>query len=85
MTPNFTPAELRRISIILETNSDQPDYDFWSAAAAAEAEDMDGIGLNWHDTIHVIGVMLAEMTEDDRNDAIEALRSRFEEIYTREQ
>lgn len=38
---DYTPARLRRIADILESNSDQRDYDFYSAAAAMVAEDMD--------------------------------------------
>lgn len=41
MTTNFTPAQLRRIADILESNDDQPGFDFASALAAMEAEDMD--------------------------------------------
>jgi hypothetical protein len=36
---NFTPNQLRRIAGILESNDDQPGFDFWSAVAAAETED----------------------------------------------
>lgn len=36
---NFTPAELRRIADILESNSDQRGFDFWSAVAAMEGEE----------------------------------------------
>lgn len=38
---DLTPAELRRIADILESNDDQPGYDMWSALAAMEAEDDD--------------------------------------------
>lgn len=38
----------------------------------------------WHTTLDAIEQALDAMTEDDRNDAIEALRSRFDEIYTRD-
>lgn len=37
---DFTPAELRRIADILESNNDQPGFDFASAVAAMEAENM---------------------------------------------
>lgn len=37
---NLSPAQLRRIADILETNSDQPGFDFYSALAAMEAEDL---------------------------------------------
>jgi 2-methylisocitrate lyase-like PEP mutase family enzyme len=39
---------------------------------------------NWHLTLDHIERALSQMSEDDRNDAIEALRSRFDEqLYTR--
>lgn len=38
---------------------------------------------DWQEFIDEVEAKLDAMTEDDRNDAIEALRSRFEEIYTR--
>jgi hypothetical protein len=37
---NLSPAQLRRIANILDTNSDQPGFDFYSALAAMEAEDL---------------------------------------------
>lgn len=40
-------------------------------------------GYGWHDTINRIETSLMMMDRDDRNDAIEALRSRFEELYDR--
>jgi hypothetical protein len=42
ITCPLTPKDLRRIADILESNSDQPGYDFWSALAAMDAEDMEG-------------------------------------------
>lgn len=38
---------------------------------------------DWHATINAVEATLAAMSVHDRNDAIEALRSRFDEIYTR--
>jgi ribosome assembly protein YihI (activator of Der GTPase) len=39
---------------------------------------------DWHSKIDRIEEVLTRMSEDDRNDAIEALRSRFDEqLYTR--
>lgn len=38
----------------------------------------------WYDTLNEIEAKLEAMSESDRNDAIEALRSRFNEIYTRD-
>jgi hypothetical protein len=39
---NLTATQLRRIADILESNSDQRGFDFWSAVAAMEAEDLGG-------------------------------------------
>lgn len=39
---------------------------------------------DWHNKIRLIEEALEQMSEDDRNDAIEALRSTFDEgLYTR--
>ena len=38
----------------------------------------------WSATLDQIEATLDSMSGDDRNDAIEALRSRFDEIYTRD-
>jgi hypothetical protein len=43
---NLTPNQLRRMADILETNSDQPGFDFYSALAAVEAEDLSGSDAN---------------------------------------
>lgn len=48
MATDFTPAELRRIADILESNDDQPGFDFASAVAAMEAEDMDATATCKH-------------------------------------
>jgi hypothetical protein len=39
---------------------------------------------DWHATIDAVEAMVTDMSNHDRNDAIEALRSRFEEIYDRD-
>jgi hypothetical protein len=36
---SFTPDELRRYADIMESNDDQPGFDFWSAVAAADSLD----------------------------------------------
>lgn len=38
---------------------------------------------DWHEIIETIETTLTDMSRDDRNDAIEALRSWFDEIYDR--
>lgn len=38
---------------------------------------------DWHKTLDWIERMVTKMSRDDRNDAIEALRSRFDELYDR--
>lgn len=55
----------------------------WCNEPAPTTEPYRPTGSPWHTTLDTIEATLDAMTEDDRNDAIEALRSRFEEIYTR--
>lgn len=53
----------------------------WTPEPAEEPGATEGM---WHAAIDLVTDLLDDMTEDDRNDAIEALRSRFDEIYTRD-
>lgn len=51
-------------------------------AAIREYDDM--TNDDWLTALNTIESMLTTMTREDRNDAIEALRSRFDELYDRD-
>lgn len=52
---SFTPDELRRYADIMESNDDQPGFDFWSAVAAADSLDDEAEAIGGPDSVKSLG------------------------------